>query len=118
MLVLHPAITLLHAVLLLLYPAVLLQHACASSLSNALCSVIACLFSIMKTVVVSDAAADRGRYGKARNQILHVINAALAKVNLKYSLPPYPSQPMDRRMMQLLANMPTEALPDVQPLSY
>ena len=65
-----------------------------------------------------DAASDRGRYGKARTQILHVINAALNKVNLKYSLPPYPSQPMDRRMMQLLANMPTEALPDVQPLSY
>lgn len=62
------------------------------------------------------AAADRGRYGGARNKILHVINAALATVNLKYTLPAFPSQPIDRRMLQLLSNLPTDAIPDVQPI--
>ncbi len=62
------------------------------------------------------AAADRGRYGGARNKILHVINAALAKANVKYTLPAFPSQPMDRRMLQLLGNLPSEAIPDVQPI--
>ena len=62
------------------------------------------------------AASDRGRYGGARNKMLHAINAALNKVNLKYSLPPFPSQPMDRRMMQILGSLPPEAIPDVQPI--
>ncbi|KAA6420817.1 MAG: small conductance mechanosensitive ion channel family [Trebouxia sp. A1-2] len=60
--------------------------------------------------------ADRGRYGGARNMILHVINAALAKANVKYTLPAFPSQPMDRRTLQLLGNLPPEAIPDVQPI--
>lgn len=64
------------------------------------------------------AAADRGRYGRARTQILHVINAALNKVNLKYTLPRYPAEPIDRRMLQLLANMPAEALDLESPLTY
>ncbi len=69
-------------------------------------------------VTLSTAASDRGRYGPARNKILHVINAALAKVELKYTLPAFPAQPMDRRMMQMLGALPSDALPDVQPISY
>lgn len=62
------------------------------------------------------AAADRGRYGGARNKMLHKINEALGKVKLSYSLPPFPSAPMDRRMLQLLGSLPADILPDTQPV--
>ena len=48
--------------------------------------------------------------------MLHKINEALGKVKLSYSLPPYPSTPMDRRMLQLLGSLPADMLPDTQPV--
>lgn len=62
------------------------------------------------------AASDRGRYGGARNKMLHKINEALGKVKVGYTLPPYPATPMDRRMLQLLGTLPADVLPDTQPI--
>ena len=62
------------------------------------------------------AAADRGRYGGARNKMLHAINNALNKSDLKYTLPAFANQqPVNRQMLQVLGSLPPEAIPDVAP---